>query len=672
VLKWIVAQPGPVQRQRNSKLDEHFAGSGNDRAGDIIREGGQNAGDAKDTRVHGPVRVRITLGTLSQTKAARYLRGLTEHLPEVAKQKGMQGATAALSDDCTFLTFEDFNTTGLTGDPATLRRYKEDPPNAFHTFFRAEGQTDKDDDSKQGSKGVGKVVFMSASIIRAVLGLTCRVDDGRTLLFGTAVLHTHRLHDRDYDGDAWFGDHAGGVSAPSVAPVDHPDFVNDFRNDFCLTRQDGEPGFSIVVPWLNADAEDGVTADGLIDAILRDHIWSILNNSLVFEIVDFDGTVTTIDSMHFLTVLESRPHADDRLKAVRAIAELAQWALANQPTAVTSRLNQHADGVPYWTDSLLEPARINHIRERLDAGEPIALRVPLRLKLKERAAPTIDSFFDIFLQKDSMTSAMPVPSVAFIRGGIHVSGMSRRVAPYHAIVVAEDRGIAGFLRAAENPSHTKWNAKPLKDKYTYAPGTLRFVVESVKGLTQLLERHSAEKEVLWADSISLPSTTTPEPHQQSTGKGKRKRKVRLTTEPRPPRIVRKRPFDIHVGKNGFGVMPSGIPFRTLPASLVLQLAYHVRGKNPLSNWEEDDFDLTDVSQFPTETIGCALMSRTPNTLTVQITDPHFRFSMSDGFDTRRELFCKPLLKYPQPLPGDDEEESGAGQQTAVATDKKTS
>ena len=457
-----------------------------------------------------------------------------------------------------------------------------------------------------------------------------------------------------------------------MAPVDYPDFVNDFRNDFCLTRRDGEPGFSIVVPWLNADAEDGVTADGLIDAILRDHIWPILNNSLVFEIVDFDGTVVTIDSMHFLTVLEARPHVDDRLRAVRAIAELAQWALANQPTAATSRVNQHADGVPYWTDSLLEPIRLTQIRERLDADQPVALRVPLRLKPKDHASSPIDSFFDIFLQKDPMTSATPVPAVAYIRGGIHVSGMARRVAPYRAIVVAEDRGIAGFLRAAENPSHTRWNAKPLKDRYTYAPGTLRFVVESVKGLTQLLERNSVEKEMLWADSISLPSTTAPEAHPQNTGKGKRKKKGLPPHDPRPLRIVRKRPFVIQVGRIGFGVVPSGIPFRTLPASLVLQFAYHVRGKNPLPYWAEADFDLTDVAQFPTETIGCELMVRTPNTLTVQITDPTFRFSMSEGFDTRRELFCKPLLKYPGPPPSDDDEQPSEGQQTAATLDKKTS
>lgn len=645
MLKWVVAQPGPVQRQRNSKLDEHFAGSGNDRAGDIVREGGQNAADAKDDRIQGPVRIRITLGTLANAKASRYLEGLRAHLPEVAKQKGMRGVTAALSDDCAFLAFEDFNSTGLTGDPETLRRYKEDPPNAFHTFFRAEGQTDKEDDSKQGSKGVGKVVFMSASIIRAVLGLTYRADDRKTLLFGTAVLHTHRLDGKDYDGDAWFGKLVADGSHVSVAPVEDADDIGSFRDDFCLSRRDDDPGFSIVVPWLNTDAEDGVTAERLIDAILREHGWPILNNSLVFEVVDFDGTQTTINALHFLNVLESRPDAEGRLKAVRAIAELAQWALANPPTAATARLNMHADGVPSWSNALLDQARIDQIRDLTDAGDPVALRVPIRLKPKEGTEPTVESFFDVFLQKDVTASAALSANVAFIRGGLHISGMYRRVAPYRAIVVAEDKGIAGFLRAAENPSHTKWNAKPLKDKFVYAPGTLRFVVESVKGITQLLERNPAEKEALWADSISLPSANTHTPTPAGTGKRKRKKKGVFPRPPRPPRIARQRPFEINVNANGFSIVPSGISFRSLPAILVLELAYHVRGRNPLTHWVKADFDLTDESLFPCETSGCTLASRGPKQLTVRIVDPTFRFSMPAGFDTHRELFCKPRLAY---------------------------
>jgi hypothetical protein len=175
-------------------------------SGDLTREGVQNAGDAGRSGAAGPVRIRIGFGTLSSFNAMSYGAGLMDHLAAIAKQKGMDAMKSMnAGEDCKYLTFEDFNTTGLTGDPQVERRYDGDPPNAFHTFFRAEGQTDKVDDRKQGSKGVGKVTFIAASRARAVFGLSCRYDDARTLLFGTAVLQTHRLNGQDYDGDAWFG-----------------------------------------------------------------------------------------------------------------------------------------------------------------------------------------------------------------------------------------------------------------------------------------------------------------------------------------------------------------------------------------------------------------------------------------------------------------------------------
>lgn len=643
-LGWVFARPSETQRQRNSKLDEHFAGSGSDRSGDIVREGGQNAGDAKDPLVHGPVRVRITLGRLDAAKAAAYLGQLRSHLPEVAKQRGMAGVAAALSGDCPFLAFEDFNTTGLTGNPDQLRRYKEDPSNAFHTFFRAEGQTDKDDDSKQGSKGVGKVVFMAASTVRAVLGLTCRTD-GRSLLFGTAVLHTHRLAGTDYDGDAWFGEVAGH----RVAPVEDTSVLDRFRSDFNLNRKDGEPGFSVVVPWLNNDPEDGVSAGRIVDAVLREHAWPILKSELVFEVVDFDGTLTTIDALHYLTELDAR--ADTRLKAVRPSAELAQWAIANPPTAPAVRLAMHDRlGVPKWEPGLVSAEQADRLRESLDAGDTVAVRVPILLKPKSGAE--LESHFDVFLKRDTDAATSPAPTVSFIRGGLQITGMGRRAGQYRGLVVAEDKGMAGFLRAAENPSHTKWNAKPLKDLYKFAPGTLSFVVESVKKLTELLTGDPAQNEVVWTDAISLPAGFDLLPGDGAGKKKRRHRRPITPADPNRPRIVKKRPYDVVTSGDGFVVKPSGLPFKSLPVTLTLRLAYHVRGKDPLAKWHKADFDLSDVAKHPSTVQGCTVRDRKNNRLEVVITDHDFSLRTT-GFDTRRELFCKPSLVYPDAVDDPD-------------------
>jgi hypothetical protein len=636
---WRFARPGPIQRQRNSKLDEHFAGSGSDRSGDLVREGAQNAGDAKEGYSR-PVRIRISFGELPASRTGCYAFGLTAHIPEIAKLKGMGNVKAVdVARPCKFLVFEDFGTTGLTGDPELERRYDGDEPNAFHTFFRAEGQTDKDDDLKQGSKGVGKITFMAASNARAVLGLTYRYDDKRTLLFGTAVLRTHRLDSQDYDGDAWFGCEVG----EHVQPIEAEEIIKKFTEDFRLTRQQGQPGFSIVVPWLDMNEEDGVTPLHVIQAVLRDHAWPIFQKKLIVEVGDCANSVIVIDSASFLSVLTAQPSLAKT--HIGPMAELAAWAVAHPPSRSTESLGLY-EASPTWQDAnLISPEHRDRLQGILNAGESVAVRVPVRIRPKERGSAERKSFFDIFLRFDPTAVGT---TVQFVRGGLLVSGMSRRLRGVWALVVAEDEALAGFLRAAENPSHTKWNAKPIKDRFTYAPGTLNFVIDSVKHLSALLAGDPTEKDgTIWASELSLPTGAELMPGAGARGPSKRKRVKTAAVIPPLDPLPKKRPYDITVISGGFAVSPSGRSFPNgLPTRLELKLAYHVRGKNPLTNYSNQDFDLTEESSFPSTSVGCFVEVCEPNRLVIRIDDSNFAFSTT-GFDVRRELFCRPRLETPK-------------------------
>ncbi len=293
------------------------------------------------------------------------------------------------------------------------------------------------------------------------------------------------------------------------------------------------------------------------------------------------------------------------------------------------------------------------LESALDAGEPVAIRVPIRIRGKERGASEKLSFFDVFLRRDV---AAVGATVQFVRGGLLVSGMSRRLGGLRALVVAEDAGVAGFLRAAENPSHTKWNAKPIKETYTYAPGTLSFVTESAKHLAAMLAGDPANKDgTIWANELSLAAGN--DLGAGSGGRGRSKRRPAKQVDPIPP-LPKKRPYDIAVISGGFAIRPSGRPFPNgLPARLELNLAYHVRGKNPLTNFSAEDFDLTDEANFPHTTVGCAVEVREPNRLVIRIEDSKFGFQTT-GFDTRRELFCRPRLENPESLPDGDLDDVG--------------
>src|SRR5262249_19681581 len=149
--------------------------------------------------------------------------------------------------------------TGLCGDPLQWHK-KEGVKNGFFTFFRAEGQSDKEQGDR-GRWGVGKFVFPRSSRVSSLLAVTVRHDDKRRLLMGRAILKTHAIGDKRYVADGYYGelrDVAGGGQV--VAPIEDvkaeektdTKVIDRFCSDFGLKRGT-EPGLSIVVPWYDPE-----------------------------------------------------------------------------------------------------------------------------------------------------------------------------------------------------------------------------------------------------------------------------------------------------------------------------------------------------------------------------------------------------------------------------------
>src|SRR5258708_10974469 len=96
------------------------------------------------------------------------------------------------------LLVEDFNTRGLTGDPAAL-----DNDN-FHNFWRRHGRSGKGGKSA-GRWGLGKLVFSTSSQIRSFFGFTVRTGDPSPLLMGHAALSNPGLNYRRHPAHvSWF------------------------------------------------------------------------------------------------------------------------------------------------------------------------------------------------------------------------------------------------------------------------------------------------------------------------------------------------------------------------------------------------------------------------------------------------------------------------------------
>ena len=146
----------------------------------LVREVVQNSLDA--TRPGEVARLRFNLTGTHTPLAAEvtqgYLQGLLPHLEQVFSSSGRRPWEAPL----TYLTVEDYGTSGLTGSPTQ----DIDLPgvrNNFFYFFRNIGRSRKAD-VERGRWGLGKTVLPASSRIRSFLAVTQRADDSRRLLMG--------------------------------------------------------------------------------------------------------------------------------------------------------------------------------------------------------------------------------------------------------------------------------------------------------------------------------------------------------------------------------------------------------------------------------------------------------------------------------------------------------
>ena len=622
--EWHFRPKSPGETIREPIQGEFFASDAiSDPGTALVREGIQNALDAG--RPGEQVLVRIFLSGpadgIPASGVAPFFVEAWQHFQ--ASGNGLRPddlpSTASV---CTFLVFEDFGTCGLEGDTQEAFRSKEGGKNHFYHFFRAEGQSDKGA-TDRGSWGIGKHVFLRASRISTVFGLTIRACDRRKMLMGKSVLKSHWLGNQ-YCQDGYFG-----ILPPNggqlVMPLTDGPALDSLARIFDLQRGN-EPGLSLVIPWPDND----ITDKAIIRSVLLDYFFPIIAGQLEV-IVETPSFKTMLDAS---TMRAEVNRLDPAIAGdLRPLIALAEWArhLEDQQKTLIHRPNP--DRGWKWSEDLLEADQLLSLRAAFSTGERIAIRVPVTVRKK---SGPLDSFFDVFLVRDNAEQA---GRPTFIREGIIVP----RVNPpctrgVRAVVVAEDGPVAAFLRTAENPSHTEWQHIRLKDDYRFGYKTdLEFIKRSVCEIVRLLT--AAEKEedtALLADFFSLPA----EPEKEVVSTKHRKPGAKPgpeTPAPEPPPCPRPPRFRIEKIANGFSILPGTAP---PPAMLEIRMAYDVRRGNPISKYNKADFQVDRPPiRFAPDPCGLEIIEKNENRVLVAIKDSEFALHLV-GFDERRQLYVR--------------------------------
>lgn len=630
--RWHFAPKRPSDKTRDPVTSEFFSSDAIKNAGEaLVREGIQNSLDARqDPKSKASVRLYVSEQQAALTPA-RHREWFGSAWPHYrANKNGLRPASLIEDEPCVFLTFEDFSTTGLTGDRSQYQPV-DGSVNAFFNFFRAEGKTDKGGDDR-GRWGVGKQVFPRSSRAQTFFGYT-ETDDGGFLMGGCILKH-HFIGETCFKPDGFWGSPTEVDGDTLVLPVSDAALLEAFRKDFRLQRKSGQRGLSVVVPWLDMpdDGRDrrAFKRNTLALAVLEGYFIPIIEDRLEVVVEDPSGSLR-ISRETYRDVLEAlageTQGAGGDITRVKHLIALAEISGRGEATVV--HLAPCPTQKAHWTADMLSPELADEMRTLLAAGT--ALKVTATLSVRPKGVEALVDTFSCLVQKQPQLNHRP----CHVREDIIVPNVDcSRVAGYCCIVRIDDGPLATLLGDAEGPAHTEWQAssRNFKDKYIYGGMAIEFVSNFS---TELIRRiHATSKDLDRSLLLDLFQDRGPAPREDVP-----KPKPKPGEKVPPPEVwpvASPLRFRIVESKDGFSV--SSVEDR-LPVGTILRIraAYETTKGNPFAAYDENDFRFGDG--FAIETEGCRTKFVSPNEIWLSVDALTFRLSVA-GFDVNRDIIVR--------------------------------
>ena len=559
----------------------------------LVRESIQNSTDAPSGS--GPVKVRFDFVDLHGSDADEvrgWFKTLRPHLEACEISPQFLDAYPVR-----LLVIEDFNTTGLIGDPAAL-----DNGN-FRNFWRVHGRSGKHGKS-MGRWGLGKLVYSSASRLHAFFGLTRRAGDSASLLLGQAVLLNHSVNgDRHPPHGFWFSEQGlGGIQLP----ISSPESTGHFEGLMGLERGNNT-GLSLVIPF----PLDSISEESLRLGVIQNYYFPILSGKLVVEI----GS-ETIDAQNFMKIAAATSGTTAPFGFVKNVSE----ALLGEPDFITPN--------PLVTGGLGEedfaPENLEKLRQRYADGNLVHVRAPVVLHRKD--GTPAQSSVDLIVQKPETSGGS---FALIVRGALTIPGEKRHFggSPAYGAMIASEENVVSFLGDAENPAHTSWNpqAEKVVANWQNPYNSLKAIRSGVGTLYQLLAEQVEQTDAdALLDFFSLPDLAP-------TPKGKKKQ----TPIPDPVIEPREKALVIRPQTGGFALTPGpGSSKWKYPKNVRIRAAYDMIGANPFKRFSKFDFDFGKSVELTIENMTIKVAA--PNALHLTLETPEFALTAL-GFDLNRDL-----------------------------------
>lgn len=600
---WQVRKLTNGELERSPHEAEFFNIGDSDKAVSLVREVIQNSLDAillGNSSVH----VRFAFGEHNKVGDNVFYKELIPHIQSC----GLLPQEYATGNKISYLTIEDFGTTGLDGPVDRHEKIRKGKSGNYYDFWWCEGKSQKTG-KNAGRWGLGKTAYHIASNLRSFWGFTVRHDDNRQLLLGKTILETHLLDGETYD---CYGHFVG----KDYIPIESKELLQEFRSKFAISRN-GEPGLSIVIPVPVSEIDQ----NAIIRSTIIHYFFPIIRGMLDVQI-NTDETQTILNGSTLRDIAKQQDWFNSSWKdrPVDSLMEFLEDAVTSPPTNMFI-LNM-PEGTPIIKEDLFGD-KLNDARKAFSENELVWVRIPV--KIYRKGEPESDSCFDIYLKRDeTLTRAEEF----YVRGGITISEIrklgNRRV---RALLSAQDEAICTFLGDCESPAHTDWKerSEEFQKKYNQASPTLRFIKSSLANITNILDKPlpGLERDFL-QDIFYVPEIIIEEEEEKED----------VVTPPPPPPPPKQQIFDITQLPDGFRVVLSSKGVN-LPIKAFIRVAYDITRGNPFSNYHPMDFDFSNNAIKMTIS-GGKIMEREQNHIRVSIEIDDFELRVT-GFDRHRDL-----------------------------------
>lgn len=610
----------------------------------FVREDIQNRLDAK-AKNQACVKLEYSLcGPRPGNELKPWFAKLEKHLSARGVKEEL-GYSPLIPSSVTWLLAEDFQTTGLNGDPNCYQDppANEKPRNDFYWFIRNVGRSGKSG-AERGRWGLGKIVYPAASSIRSFYAYTVQEGSLRNLLIGRSVLSIHHIDNAQHDSEGYFGEYLDDEAQFFATPTENAEVIEKFRKDFMVRRKSGDPGLTIAIPFPDSE----ITFTGLIESIVKHWFMVLIEGRLQVKVI-CAGEEIAINGDTLEDVIER--HVDDIKQRKRLLRQISFARVVHdfdqKGECFFSMQCSSPKLAPTWNklEERFESAeKIAKAREAYRTGKAVGFLVPVQVSRSDGTMEAI-SCFEVYVKRTDDPSP---PSEVFLRDGMAILGLGRlRENGILAVIRAENNELGALLGDAENPAHTRWenSGKHFKKKYNYGPSILTLVKQSAERISSFLTAsdEGQDKELL-RSLFYLP--------EEGEGKTKEKKKPGGSkNEQEKPDVEAPKPYlSLDKRNDGFVIRRHKDAERS-PDRLVIRAAYDVDRGNPFKAHHPADFDFSKESgDITLEMRGIKIEQSAPNRIVCRVTHKDFEFS-AEGFDMNRDLIVnvRPELQAAEEL-----------------------